>query len=80
MNFYGYSAEVYNEVDEKIEMVYGLIEAEDYQNAMLKMHNMYDDHNIEKVTLELWNWDYSTFEVSQETYEAMKIDAKERAY
>ena len=24
--------------------VYGLIEAEDYQSAMLKMHNMYDDH------------------------------------
>ena len=80
MNFYGYSAEVYNETDEKVEPVYGLIEAEDYQSAMLKMHNMYDDHNIEKVTLELWNLDYSTFEVSQETYEAMKIDAKERAY
>ena len=80
MNFYGYSAEVYDETDEKVEPVYGLIEAEDYQNAMLKMHNMYDDHNIEKVTLELWNWNYSTFEVSQETYEAMKIDAKERAY
>ena len=80
MSFYGYVAEVYNEADEEIETVHGLIGAEDYQSAILKMHNMYDEKNIEKVTLELWNWDYSTFEVSQETYEAMKIDAKERAY
>lgn len=79
MNFYGYVAEVYNEVDEKVETLYGLIAAEDYQNAMLKMHNMYDETNIEKVSLELWNWDFSTFEVSKATYEAMKSDAKERA-
>lgn len=78
MNFYGYVVDVYNEGNEEVETQYGLIAAEDYQTAMLKMHNMYDEKNIEKVELEIWNWDYSTFETSKATYEAMKSDAKER--
>lgn len=77
--FYGYKADVYVEDDDKTETCYGLIPANNYSEAVEKLSRMYGENDLENVFVELLAWDWSTFEVSKETYRMLKIESKERA-
>ena len=78
--FYGYKVDAYIESDNKIESYYGLISANNYSEAVEKLSHMYGEDDLENVFVELLAWDWSTFEVSKETYRIIKTEAKERAY
>ena len=77
--FYGYKADVYIESDNKTESCFGLIAAKNYSEAVEKLSRMYGENDLENVFVELLAWDWSTFEVSKETYRMIKIESKERA-
>ena len=78
--FYGYKVDACLEDNNEAKPCYGLISANNYSEAVEKLSRMYGEYELENVFVELLTYDWSTFEVSKETYEAMKSEAKERAY
>ena len=68
----------YEEDDEEQKLSYGLICANSFESAVEDLSAMYGEANLEKISVEMLSWDFSTFEVSKSTYEALKTEAKER--
>ena len=76
--FYGYKVDTYIENNDKTESCFGLISANNYSEAVEKLSRMYGENDLENIFVELLAWDWSTFEVSKETYRMLKIESKER--
>ena len=76
--FYGYCVKHYDENEEKETLSYGLICANSFKEAVEDLSHMYGEDNLERISVEMLSWDFSTFEVSKSTYEALKTEAKER--
>ena len=77
--FYGYKVDAFIEDNEKAESFFGLISATNYCEAVQKISKMYGENEIENIFVELLSFDWSTFEVSKETYQIIKREAKERS-